>query len=198
MLKPALLIALHANGKKNNTFVKKNGDMEFYKLIEQRETLREYDPAKKIPDEVLKRILNAGRLAPSAANRQPWTFVLVSSENKLNEVKESYQRHWFKNAPHILVVKGDKTKTWIRQYDGYNPIETDLAIAMDHMILAAENEGVGACWIIAFDYEKLSKAIGLKENEVVYCITPLGYPPKGYKKRGKKIRKELDEIVKVI
>ncbi len=172
--------------------------MEFYKLIEQRETLREYDPGRKVPDEVLKRILNAGRLAPSAANRQPWTFILVSSENKLKEVKESYQRNWFQNAPHILIVKGDKTKTWIRQYDGYNPIETDLAIAMDHMILAAENEGVGACWVIAFDYNKLSKAIDLKENEVVYCITPLGYPPEGYKRKGRKIRKEFDEIVKVI
>ncbi len=172
--------------------------MEFYNIIEQRESVRSYDPHKKVPKTVLDRIMNAGRLAPSAANRQPWTFVLVSSEEKLKEVKACYKRQWFRDAPYVLVVTGNKTKTWIRSYDDYNPIETDLAIAMDHMILATENEGVGACWIIDFDYEKLTKAIGLKKNEVVYCITPLGYQPEGYKKRGNKIRKSLDEVVRRI
>jgi len=172
--------------------------MEFYNLIEQRESQRNYDPLKKIPDKVLNRILNAGRLAPSASNRQPWTFVLVSSDEKLEEVKECYPRSWFQDAPHILVVVGNQSKSWVRPYDQYNSIETDLAIAMDHMILAAENEGVGACWIIAFDYETLAKAIGLKENEVIYCITPLGYPREGYQRHGNKIRKSIEEIVRKI
>ncbi len=172
--------------------------MDFYKLIKQRETLRNFDSKEKIQEDVLTRILNAGRLAPSASNRQPWTFVLVSSDEKLAEVKACYQREWFHDAPHILVVIGDKSKSWVRPADGYNSIETDLAIAMDHMILAAENEGVGACWIIAFDYEKLAKAVGLKENEVIFCITPLGYPKEGYQKHGNKIRKSLDEVVREI
>lgn len=169
--------------------------MEFYQLVKNRETIRSYDPGKKIPEEVLTRILNAGRLAPSAANRQPWHFYMISSEEKLKEVKESYLREWFQDVPHVLVVTGDKTRSWVRPYDGYNSIETDLAIAMDHMILAAENEKVGACWIIAFDYEKLAKAIGLKDNEVVYCIASLGYPPEGFKPRNNKIRKPLEEVV---
>ncbi len=172
--------------------------MEFYELIKTRESVRDYDPSKPVSREVLNRILEAGRLAPSAANRQPWTFVVVSSEEKLKEVRECYPREWFQQAPHILVVVGDKSKTWIRSYDGYNPIETDLAIAMDHLILAAANEGVGTCWIIAFDYEKLAKAIGLKENEVIYCITPLGYPHDDYQPKGKKIRKSLEEVVRFI
>jgi nitroreductase len=169
--------------------------MEYYKLIETRESVRNYNPNIKVERKILERILNAGRLAPSAANRQPWTFVLVSSDEKLKQVKESYPRDWFADAPHILIVKGDKTKTWIRPYDGYNPIETDLAIAMDHMILAAENEGVATCWIIAYDYDKLAKAIDLKENEVVYCITPLGYPKEGFNKYVNKKRKLLEEVV---
>ena len=146
-------------------FLFKHSHMEFYKLIEQRESVRNYDPERKVSDKVLGRILNAGRLAPSASNRQPWTFVLVSSDEKLKEVKSCYPRSWFNDAPHILVVVGNKSKSWVRPYDGYNSIETDLAIAMDHMILAAENEGVGTCWIIAFDYEKLAKAIGLKRRK---------------------------------
>ena len=172
--------------------------MEFYELIQTRETIRSYDPDRKIDEDVLNRILNAGRLAPSAANRQPWTFVLVSSENKLKEVKASYPRDWFQKVPHVLAVVGNKSKSWVRPYDGYNSIETDLAIAMDHMILASENEGVATCWIIAFDYQQLTHALGLKENEVVYCITPLSYPPEGFQKHGNKKRKPLEEIVKRI
>jgi nitroreductase len=172
--------------------------MEFYDLIRSRESIRNYDPEKKVPDDVLNRILEAGRLAPSASNRQPWTFVLVSSDEKLKEVKACYERNWFQEAPHVLVVTGDKTQSWVRPKDGYNSIETDLAIAMDHMILAAENEGVATCWVIAFDYEKLARAVGLKENEVVYCITPLGYPKAGFRRKGNKIRKPLREIFRKI
>ncbi len=172
--------------------------MEFYDLIKTRESIRDYDPDKPVCEEVLKRILEAGRLAPSASNRQPWTFVLVSSNKKLKETGECYPKNWFKQAPHILVLVGDKSKSWVRSYDGYNSIETDLAIAMDHLILAAENEGVSTCWIIAYDYEKLARAIGLKENELIYCITPLGYPHDGFKKRGHKIRKPLEEVVRRI
>jgi nitroreductase len=170
--------------------------MEYYRLIQNRETVRSYDADKKISKEVLTRILEAGRLAPSAANRQPWTFILVSSDEKLNEVKKSYQREWFQKVPHVLIVTGNKTKSWVRPYDGYNSLETDLAIAMDHMLLAAENEGVAACWIIAFDYDKLSAAIGLKEDETVYCIASLGYPPQGFTKHGNKKRKPFEEVVK--
>ena len=172
--------------------------MEFYDLIKTRESIRDYDPKRPVPDEVLNRILDAGRLAPSAGNRQPWTFVVVSSPEKLNEVRACYPRDWFKQAPHILVVVGDKSNSWTRSYDGYNSIEVDLTIAMDHMILAAENEGVGTCWIIAYNYDVLAKSIGLRENEVIYCITPLGYPNDGFEKRGNKIRKSLEEIVKKI
>ena len=170
--------------------------MEYYQLIENRETIRRYDPSKKISDEVFNRILNAGRIAPSASNKQPWTFILVSSDETLARVKKSYQREWFQRAPYVIIVVGDKTKAWIRPKDGYNSIETDLAIAMDHMILAAENEGIGACWVIAFDYKILAKAINLKHNEVVYCMAALGYPPEGFQKQGNKKRKPLNEIVK--
>ena len=170
--------------------------MDLYQLIESRETIRNYNPNRKVSKEVLSRILNAGRLAPSAANRQPWTFIMISEEHILKEVKASYQRDWFQQVPHVLVVVGNKSKSWVRPSDGYNSIETDLAIAMDHMVLAAENEGVATCWIIAFDYDKLSKAIELKENEVVYCLTPLGYPPDGFMKHGNKKRKPQEEVVR--
>jgi len=172
--------------------------MEFYDLIQKRESVRDYDPNRKIEEDVLKRILNAGRLAPSASNRQPWTFLLVSSIEMLEKVRGSYNKPWFQQAPHILVIVGDKSKSWKRSYDRYNSIETDLAITMDHIILAAENEGVGACWIEDYNIKILSEAVNLKENEVIYSITPLGYQNEGYQKHGLKNRKPLEEVVKII
>ena len=172
--------------------------MDYYNLIRNRESVRDYDPERKIDESVLFRILNAGRLAPSASNKQPWTFLLVSSKEKLEKVRTCYHKSWFQQAPHILIIIGDKSKSWIRSYDGYNSIETDLAIAMDHIILAAENEGVGTCWIEAYDLQILTDAIALKENEVIFSITPLGYQNKGYYKHGNKNRKTLEEIIKII
>lgn len=170
--------------------------MDFYQLIENRESIRDYDSNRKISDAVLNRILNAGRLAPSASNRQPWTFILVSSEEKLGKVRDCYHSEWFKQAPYILVTIGHKSQSWVRNYDKYNSLETDLTIAMDHMILAAENEGVGSCWII--DYDILAKAIELKQDEAIYCITPLGYQNDGFSKKRNKIRKSLEEVVRRI
>jgi nitroreductase len=170
--------------------------MEFTQLLVSRESVRDYDPAKRVPEETLERILNAGRLAPSACNNQPMEFWLIESPEMLAKVRECYHRPWYKEAPHILVIVGYRNKAWVRSYDQYNSIETDLAIAMTHIILAAENEGVASCYIEAYDPAILKKALNLNENQVVFGITPLGYTHNGVGKRGNKQRKSLSEIVK--
>jgi len=172
--------------------------MDFSELIQTRESIRDYDPERMVNHQIIKRILDAGRIAPSAANRQPWKFILVSSADMLKKVKACYHKSWFKDAPHVLIVTGDVRESWTRSYDGYNSLETDLAIAMDHMILAAENEGVGTCWIAAFDSSILYKALDLTEHQKIFAITPLGYPHEGFRKKATKIRKELKEVVKYI
>ncbi len=172
--------------------------MEFFDLIRNRESIRAYDSTRPVETDKLERILEAGRLAPSAANRQPWKFIVVSSEVMLDKVRACYNRQWFKDAPHILVVTGNEDDAWVRSYDHYNSLETDLTIAMDHMILAAENEGIGTCWIAAFDPKILRAALQLQTNERVFAITPLGYPPREFVKSGNKIRKELKDIVHYI
>jgi len=171
--------------------------MNLLQLISHRESIRSYDPSKPVSKDVLLQILEAGRLAPSAANFQPWQFIVVSSPEKLAEVRSTYPRAWFADVPHILIVVGNKEKAWKRA-DGYNSIETDLTIAMDHLILAAESQGVGTCWIANFDYSALRAVLDLSDNEVIFAITPLGYPKEGFTKKGLKIRKTLDEIVKFI
>jgi len=169
--------------------------MDFQELIIRRESVRNYNPNKPVPKEVLDRILNAGRVAPSAANRQPWKFLIVTSKEMLEKVHECYTKDWFRAAPVILIVVGKREDAWTRRYDGYNSLETDLTIAMDHMILAATNEGVGSCWIAAFEPTILRKALKLDSNEEVFAITPLGYPIADYEHRGEKNRKELSELV---
>jgi nitroreductase len=172
--------------------------MDFTHVVTGRESIRSFDPARPVDREVLNRILEAGRLAPSAGNRQPWRFMLVSSPGALARVKACYNKPWFNDAPHILVVAGKLGEAWTRQYDGYNSIETDLTIAMDHMILAAENEGVGTCWIANYDPAVLRSALGLGPEDRVFCVTPLGYPRRGYAKKGEKQRKPFTEVVRFL
>jgi nitroreductase len=171
--------------------------MDFTRVITGRESVRSYDPARPVERAVLERILDAGRLAPSAANRQPWRFLVVSSHEALARVRACYKNPWFQDAPHVLVVTGRTGEAWTRQ-DGWNSIETDLAVAMDHMVLAAENEGVGACWIAAYDLAILRSALGLVSDEKVYAISPLGYPKPGVGKKGQKQRKALNDLVRFI
>ena len=102
------------------------------------------------------------------------------------------------DAPHVLVIIGLKEKAWVRSFDGYNSIETDLAIAMTHIILAAENEGVGTCWIEAYDPKLLKEVLIIGENQVIFGITPLGYQREGFKKNMNKQRKSLSEIVEYL
>ncbi len=172
--------------------------MEFTELIRNRESIRNYDPDKPIPIAILDKILEAGRIAPSACNDQPWLFLVIRSENMLQAVRACYSRPWFKESPIILVVVGLRDKSWVRSFDGYNSIETDIAIAFTHLMLAAENEGVGTCWIEAYDPKILKQALDLDDNQVVYGITPLGYPKAGFVKKGEKTRKSLQEIVRYL
>ena len=172
--------------------------MDFYDLVRNRESIRNYDPARPVDSATLNRILEAGRLAPSAANRQPWRFIVVSSPEALEKVRPCYSRPWFQDAPHVLIVVGNTETAWVRASDGYSTLETDVTIAVDHMILAAEFEGVATCWVADYDPVILKEALSLRDNERIFAITPLGYPRAGFVKKGDKKRKSLDEVVEIL
>ena len=169
--------------------------MEYYDLIHTRESIRSYDPEQKVPKKILEKILDAGRLAPSACNLQPWKFILVSSKTMLERVKACYNREWLQSAPHILVVLGIRNQAWKRKYDGFNSVETDVSIAMTHILLAAENEGLGACWVANYDPAMLKEAIKPDADQEIFGMIPLGYPKPGFRKTSDKKRKDLSEIV---
>ena len=99
--------------------------MEYTDLIHTRESIRNYDPEKQVPKEILEKILDVGRLAPSACNFQPWKFILVTSKAILERVKACYNREWLQGAPHILIVLGIRSQAWNRKNGGPGDIRDD-------------------------------------------------------------------------
>jgi len=166
------------------------GHMEFYEVVRKRSSIRKYKD-RPVEEEKLRRILEAARLAPSAANRQPWHFIVVRDPKVKEELKAAYGREWFYTAPVIICACGDPSSAWVRS-DGKSYLDVDVAIAMEHLILAAAAEGLGTCWIGAFDEEAVKKALGIPEGISVIALTPLGYPAE---EKGEKVRKSTEDIV---
>lgn len=168
--------------------------MEFTELMQKRESVRSYDPARPVDRDIIDHIIETAALAPSAVNRQPWKFLVLDNGTALEAVRECYHRPWFKDAPCVIVITGRTEWAWSRSYDGYNSLETDHAIVMTCLQLAASDQGLASCWIQAFDPARLRDALKLEPLEKVFSITPLGYPLPDYKPRGSKERKKLEEI----
>ena len=148
--------------------------MEFRKLIHARRSIRGYRP-DAVPEESLARILEAARLAPTAANRQPFQLIVVTEPSTRARFREAYDRDWFWTAPMIIVGCVEPAKAWQRP-DGFNAAEVDLSIVMDHLILAATDEGLGTCWICHFDEGRVKEILGIPPEVRVIAMTPLGYP----------------------
>ena len=172
--------------------------IDYSELIKNRRSIRAYDPDKVVAPELLKQILEAGILAPTAKNLQPGRFILVTDRKKLDEVCTAYGRDWLKNAPAILIVLGNHQDAWVRSYDGFNSLQIDLTIMMDHMILAAEAAGIATCWICAFDEKVLRQKLDIAEDEFICAMTPLGYPPEDYVKRQMPLRKTFEEMATIL
>ena len=165
--------------------------MEFFKVIEKRYSVRAYktDP---VEDDKLKQILEAARLAPTAANRQPFQLIVIHTADRKEELNPIYARPWFVQAPLVICACGVPNQGWVRR-DGKSYCDVDVAIVMDHLILAAANLGLGTCWIGAFDPAVTREILGLPDDIEPIAFTPLGYPDD---KPKPKRRKLLDELVR--
>ena len=166
--------------------------MEFSNLIRSRYSVRGYKDLPVQKEELLK-VLEAGRMAPSAVNYQPWHFVAVSDPEQMAQVYEAYPRSWFKEVKNCIVVCGDHRAGWKRQIDGKDHTDIDVAIAVDHMTLQATEIGLGTCWICNFNPKLLSKALNIPSNLEPIVIIAIGYPAS--KEIPVKKRKSIDEIV---
>jgi nitroreductase len=148
--------------------------MEFSEVIFQRRSVRGYKN-DVIPDEVLDRVLDSLRVAPSAANQQPRHFIVVKDPETKLSLRKAYDREWMSSAPVVVAGCVDPSKAW-KRHDGFNAAEVDLAIAFDHMTLAAANEGLGTCWICNFDEAKAKEVLGIPEGIRLVALMPVGYP----------------------
>jgi len=150
--------------------------MDVHEAIRTRRSVRSYLD-KPIPAEVMARMRRALRSAPSACNYQPWRFILVTSADLRRRVAQAAKgQKWIADAPVIVVACGLPAEAY-KQMGGHgNSAEIDVAIALDHLTLAAAAEGLGTCWIGAFDEAAAKDLLGVPENVRVVAMTPLGWP----------------------
>jgi nitroreductase len=164
--------------------------MKISDAIRQRRSVRAFLD-KPVEDEKLLRVLEAGRLAPSASNRQGWKFVVVrdkAARDRLVEVAKGQK--FVGQAPVVIAACG--TITDYRMTCGQLSYPIDVAIAVDHMTLQAVEEGLGTCWIGAFYEDKAKTLLGIPDDVRVVALLPLGYPAEEPPPRP---RKPLEEIV---
>jgi nitroreductase len=164
--------------------------MELKEAILQRKSIRGYEKTP-VPEEKLNAVLEAARMAPSGANRQPWKFVVVRDGEKREQLSAASggQRH-VAEAPVVIAAVGTMPENMMLCDVPAYPV--NLAIAIDHMTLAAVDEGLGTCWIGAFKQDVARKILEVPENCKIVALLTLGYP----RDQGRpKDRKPLSEIV---
>ena len=158
--------------------------MNVLEAIGARRSIRKFRP-KPISDEKLKMVLEAGRLAPSAGNRQPWLFVVVKKlERKRAVAKAADNQTFIADAGVIIVALGDPEASprWFRQ---------DPMIAVEHMVLAATDLGYGTCWIGAFNEEEVKRILRIPRKLKVIALLPIGFPNESPLPRPRRPLKEI-------
>jgi len=165
--------------------------MEFADVVRERYSVRAYKP-DPVEEEKLNRVLEAARLAPTAVNWQPFQLLVLHTKGREEELGRIYGKDWFVQPPLVICACGLMEKGWKRR-DGKSYVDVDVAIAMDHLILAAKNEGLGTCWVGAFDPDAAREVLGLPGEVEPIAFTPLGYAAD---EPGTIKRKPLGELVR--
>lgn len=164
--------------------------MEIREAIRKRESIRAYLD-KPVPEEKLINVLEAARLAPSAMNSQPVKLVVVRDAGKRKALAQAANGQTFVGEAPVIIAAVATNTSYVMSC-GIPSHPVDLAIAVDHMTLAAVDEGLGTCWIGAFSQEKVKGILDIPDNYRVVTLLPLGYPKR---ESGLKRRKPLEELV---
>ena len=165
--------------------------MNILELSQKRFSVRKYSDTP-VSEEDLQYILEVTRMAPSAVNKQPWKFVVVKSDKARKQLQECYNREWFKSAPLYIICMREVDSNWIRQEDNKQHGDIDVAIATEHLCLAATERDLGSCWVCNFNVAKLKETFPYTGFEAV-AIIPIDDCPTNEKKR-----KTLEEITDII
>lgn len=167
--------------------------MEFLELVKKRYSCRKF-LEKEVEREKIEKVLEAGRLAPTAANFQPQRIFVITDKEKREALKECTKFTF--DAPVILAVCYDKTESWKRKYDGADEGIVDCSIVSTHMMLEIAELGLGSTWVASFDPEKAREILNIPEDLEIVNLLPFGYPAEdGMPSQMHEKRKSLDEIV---
>ena len=158
--------------------------MSLFDVILSRRSIRRYEN-KEIPQDILDRIIEVGRQSPSAGNRQPYRFVIVTDSGLKKQLKGMLSS-FLENAPIVIVgcanQKALLTGKWAT---------IDTTIAIENMVLAAWSLGVGSCWIGSFNEQKIKELLNVPEDWKIVALITFGYPTESPKPRKKKSKDEL-------
>ena len=169
--------------------------MNFLELCEKRCSVRKYS-AEAVSDDDLRYVLECARMAQSAVNFQPWEFVVVRSEAAKADIRRCYDREWFASAPLYIVALRDVNANWVRSSDGKPHGDIDVAIAVEHICLAAAERGLGTCWVCNYDTDVMRELLHSDDFEAV-AIIPLGHIADDCP-RMEKNRKDMADIIETI
>lgn len=167
--------------------------MDFLNLAKKRYSCRSF-LKKKVKKEKIEKILEAGRVAPTAVNFQPQRILVLDDEEKLSRLNECTKYGW--GAPIVMVICYDKTISWKRQYDNKDEGIVDASIVATHMMLEIQDLGLGTTWIGSFDPEKVREIYKIPENLEIISLMPVGYPAEDAKPSSShEKRNSMEEIV---
>lgn len=147
--------------------------MDFEKLISERYSVRSFK-AQHLPQSVIDKILEAGHKAPTGCNFQPQRILVLNTDESMENLKNCTKCHF--NAPTAMLVCHNKEESWKRKYDGALSSPVDAAIVATHLMLEAQNVGVGSCWVMHFDPAAMRKTFSIPEAVEPIALLVMGYP----------------------
>lgn len=148
--------------------------MNFIELCMKRFSARKYTD-EPVSEEDMSYILESFQAAPSAVNRQPWRFLVVESQEAKEKLWKCYNRDWFRTAPMYIIAYKNKNEEWVRKYDMKPHGDIDVAIAVEHICLAATDCGLGTCWVCNFNTQMLAELFPQPAELEAVAIIPIGH-----------------------
>jgi nitroreductase len=164
---------------------------KFLDLVKKRQSVRGY-LSQEVEQEKLDYIFECVRLAPSACNLQPWRFLIIKGKEACKDLQKCYAREWFNEAPMYIIACADHTVAWHRKSDNKDHSDVDISIAIEHLCLAAVEQGLGTCWVCNFDTDLCKKLFYIPEHIEPIALIPIGYPSDETVKY--KQRKDIEEL----
>ncbi len=152
--------------------------MDFKTLIEERFSVRSFR-AEHLPQELIEKIIDAAHKAPTGCNYQPQRILVMNSDESMEKLRECTKCHF--GAPTAMLVCHNTEESWTRPYDGAKSSPVDAIIVSTYIMLAAQNEGVGSCWVMHFDPSKMRKAFNIPKNIEPSALIVMGYPSEAAK-----------------